>query len=314
MRILVGIVMLAVLSAAANAGERPDWAFGPETPAPRMPPPANPDEVVTVPGSSRTYTLRQLDDQANPPDWFPDEHPPTPKVVAHGNAAGARPCVTCHVANGHGHPENSRLPGATASYLLRQLVDMRSGARAGKAPINMLNIAKALTEEEMREAIDYFAKLKLLQWTKVVESDTAPKTYFGRGNMRLPLAEGGSEALGNRIVEVPEEPARVALRDPHAGFVAYVPNGAFAKGKDLVLNGGGGRTIACGICHGPNLKGIGDVPGIAGRSPLNIARQLYYFQTGERGGPSAALMQLPVAKLGADDILTISAYVASLEP
>ena len=132
--------------------------------------------------------------------------------------------------------------------------------------------------------------------------------------MRLPLAEGGSEPLGNRIVEVPEEPARIALRDPHAGFIAYVPNGAIAKGKELVVNGAGGKTFACGICHGQNLKGIGDVPSIAGRSPLNIARQLYYFQTGERGGPSAALMQLPVAKLSADDILAISAYVASLEP
>ena len=51
-----------------------------------------------------------------------------------------------------------------------------------------------------------------------------------------------------------------------------------------MTTGGDGKTIACGICHGPELKGIGDVQGIAGRSPLNIARQLYYFQTGERGG------------------------------
>ena len=308
------LIALALLPAAANGAERPNWAFGPETPPPSVQRPANPDEAMRVPGSNKTYTLKQLADQANPPDWFPDEHPPMPKVVAHGNGNGARACITCHVANGHGHPENSRVPGATAAYLLRQLQDMRSGARAGRAPVTMINIAKAMTEEEMREATEYFAKLKLIPWTKVVESDTVPKFYFGRGNMRLPSPEGGTEPLGNRIVELPEDPVRVGLRDPHSGFISYVPKGSLAKGKDLVTTGAGGKTIACGICHGPDLKGIGDIPSIAGRSPLNIARQLYYFQTGERSAPMALLMKAPVDKLNADDILAISAYVASLAP
>jgi cytochrome c553 len=314
MKTLAWVIALALLPAAVSAAERPEWAFGPETPPPAVQPPANPDEVMRVPGSNRTYTRKQLEDAANPPDWFPDEHPPMPNVVAHGNKTGARACITCHVGNGHGHPENSRLPGATAAYLLRQLVDMRSGARAGKAPINMINIAKGLTEDELHEAADYFAKLKLIQWTKVVESDTVPKFYFGRGNMRLPVPEGGTEPIGNRIIELPEDPTRVALRDPHSGFISYAPKGSLAKGKELVTTGGGGKTIACGICHGPNLKGLGDIPGIAGRSPLNIARQLYYFQTGERGGSLAALMKAPVDQLDGGDILAISAYVASLEP
>jgi len=314
MKTFVFVVMFALLPVVASAAERPEWAFGPETPPPAAQPPANPDEVMRVPGSNRTYTRKQLEDSANPPDWFPDEHPTMPSVVAHGNKTGARACITCHVANGHGHPENSRLPGATAAYLHRQLLDMRSGVRAGKAPVNMINIAKAMTEDELREATGYFAKLKPMQWTKVIESDTVPKFYFGRGNMRLPVPEGGSEAIGNRIIELPEDPERVALRDPHSGFVSYAPKGSLAKGKELVVNGGGGKTIACGICHGQNLKGLGDVPGIAGRSPLNIARQLYYFQTGERTGSLAALMKAPVDKLDGGDILAISAYVASLEP
>jgi cytochrome c553 len=314
---LVWVVAFALLPATASisaiAAERPDWAFGPSTAPPTVAPPADPDKVVQVPGSTRTYTLKQLEDSANPPDWFPDEHPPMPAVVAHGNATGARACITCHVANGHGHPENSRLPGGTTAYLLRQLVDMRSGARAGKAPVNMINIAKGMSDEEMHAAIEYFGKLKVMSWTKVVETDSVPKTYFGRGNMRLPLAEGGTEPIGARIVELPQDPARVALRDPHSGFVAYAPKGSLEKGKALVTTGAG-KTLPCGICHGPALKGLGDVPGIAGRSSLNIARQLYYFQTGERGGASAALMKAPVEKLGGDDILAIAAYVTSLEP
>ena len=152
MRALAWAMVLALLSAtAATAAERPDWAFGPETPPPRQPPPADPDQVMRLPGSTQTYTLRQLEDQNNPPDWFPDENIADAGDRHAGHGPTVRACITCHVGNGHGHPENSRLPGATATYLLRQLVDMRSGAR-GKAPVSMINIAKALTEEELRES------------------------------------------------------------------------------------------------------------------------------------------------------------------
>jgi len=56
------------------------------------------------------------------------------------------------------------------------------------------------------------------------------------------------------------------------------------------------------------------VPGIANQSPMNIARQLYLFATGERAGAWAPLMKGVVEKLNAEDIVNISAYVASLDP
>ena len=93
-----------------------------------------------------------------------------------------------------------------------------------------------------------------------------------------------------------------------------MPPGSLAKGKALVETGGGGKTIPCAICHGVGLRGLGDVPGIAGRSPGSIARQIYYIQTGERDGPMVALMKAVVDKLNGDDALAISAYVASMEP
>jgi len=306
------LLALALIPTAAAAGDRPDWAFGPTTPAPAQPPPADPDKVVTVPGSTKSYTLKQLEDPANPPDWFPDEHPPMPSVVAHGHLPAVRACITCHVGNGHGHPENSRVAGATAAYLHRQLDSFRSGARKEHGG-NMIKIAKGMSPEEITAAVDYLSQIKVRRWTKVVETDAVPKTYFGRGNMRLPVGDGSTEALGNRIIEIPEDPARAALRDPHAGFVAYAPKGSLVRGAELVATGGG-KTIACTICHGPNLMGIGDVPSIAGRSPLNIARQLYYMKTGERTGPWVMLMKAAVDKLDADDMLAISAYVASLGP
>jgi cytochrome c553 len=117
-----------------------------------------------------------------------------------------------------------------------------------------------------------------------------------------------------RIIEVPEDAERVELRDPKSGFIAYAPPGSLARGLNLVATGGNGKTVACTICHGPTLKGIGEVPGIAGQSPVTIARQLYLMATGERAGTWAPLMKGVVEKLTNEDIVAISAFVASQEP
>ena len=77
-------------------------------------------------------------------------------------------------------------------------------------------------------------------------------------------------------------------------------------------NGGNGKTIACTICHGDNLLGIGNVPRIAGVHPIYLARQLYLLKDGRRNGLDAQLMKKPVEKLTEDDIISISAYLASL--
>jgi cytochrome c553 len=306
------ILLLSLLPSVAAAAERPGWAYGPEQAGEAVARPPDDGKSKQAPGSAKSYTQAEIDDPMHPPDWFPGEHPPMPRVVAYGNGTTVRACIGCHLASGHGHPENSRLPGSTAAYLARQLVDFRSGARAGAAAKIMIGIAKGMTEDEIRASSDYFAGLELRRWTKVVETEIVPKTYY-RGNRRLPLAEGGAEPIGNRIIEVPEDPARNALRDPHSGNISYVPVGSVARGEALVATGAG-KTIPCAICHGPALRGIGDVPGIAGQSPITVARQLYDMQSGDRRGAMAALMTAVVEKLNADDILAISAYVASRDP
>jgi len=124
---------------------------------------------------------------------------------------------------------------------------------------------------------------------------------------------GGTEPIGNRIIEIPEDETIVLNRDPRAGFVAYVPKGSIAKGEALVA-GRDGKTLACAICHGPTLQGLGEVPAIAGRHPNYLVRQLWSVQNGERIGDSAALMHQVVAKLDVDDMLAIAAYVGSRAP
>jgi cytochrome c553 len=128
--------------------------------------------------------------------------------------------------------------------------------------------------------------------------------------MRFADPAGGTEPIGKRIITVPQDADRARHRDPNSDFIAYVPPGSVARGKALAQ--GGSRTIACSICHGDTLQGLGNVPRIAGLHPIYIARQLMYFKEGARNGPDAALMKKTVAQLTDEDIINLSAYVASL--
>ena len=267
--------------------------------------------LIHVPGSTKAYTQDQIDDLANPPDWFPEEHVEMPKVVLHGGGGAVLGCASCHLGLGLGHPESANLAGVSAAYIMRQLADFKNGARFGEA---MPEIAKGLSDEDARQASEWFAALTPKVWQTVVETDHVPKTFVNQHLMRMPLPGGGDEPIGNRIIELPQDPARAESRDPHSGFVAYVPPGSIAKGKELVTTGGSGKTIACAICHGPSLGGLGEIPMIAGHSPMYIFRQLYYFKDGSRAGSMSALMKGVVAKLNQDDMLAIAAYVGSLPP
>src|SRR5215813_14143210 len=208
MRMLCFTIALALLPGTLAAAERPDWAFPPPgvTGAPRKP---ETGELKRVPGSDKTYTQSQIDSFNDPPDWFPDEHSSMPQIVAHGRGREVRACISCHLSPGHGHPENSRLPGASAGYIARQLMEFKSGVRNGAA--NMLTFTKAMSEEEIKTAADYFASLPVKRWTRVVETETVPKSYF-LGTRRMPLPEGGTEPIGARVIEVPEDAERVELR------------------------------------------------------------------------------------------------------
>jgi cytochrome c553 len=190
--------------------------------------------------------------------------------------------------------------------------DFKSGARKDYARMN--GIAKEMTDEEIRQAAEYFAALPRRRFVKVVESATVPKTFVGQGRMRFLDPKGGTEPIGNRIITLPEDQERARWRDPKSGFLAHVPPGSVGKGKALVENGGGGKTVACNICHGEGQKGLGNVPRIAGVHPIYLARQLHLFKDGGRNGPDAALMKRPVAKLTDEDILNIAAYLGSLSP
>jgi cytochrome c553 len=308
---MICILTFVVAPALAAAAEKPDWAFPvteKDLPKPRI----EGTQMRTVPGSPVTLSRAAADDFFNAPDWRPELHPPMPKVVQYGNKeTQVRACGSCHLPTGNGHDESAYIAGLPVGYFLRQMADWKSGER--KYGGIMVQIAKAASDAEVRAAAEYFASLKPRPWIRVVETDTVPKSFVGPGNKRLESPAGGSEPMGNRIIEVPEDEEAVVYRDPSSGFVAYVPRGSISQGEALVTTGGG-KTIPCGICHGSTLQGLGDVPAIAGHHPNYIVRQLWNIQNGDRGGTSTALMKGVVEKLSNDDMLAIAAYVASRTP
>jgi cytochrome c553 len=282
----------------------PSWAF--QVQAGSLP--AEDATPKSIPGSTRQYTPAQIDDLRNPPDWFPNEHPtPATRVVkGEGNLMA---CGACHLMNGEGHPESATVSGFTVDYFVQQMNDFRSGVRKDFAN-RMDLIAKAMTDQEIRDVAQYFAALKPIKFTTVREAATVPKTFVGQGRMRFVDPAGGTEPIGKRIITVPDDAERARRRDPKSGFTAYVPPGSIARGAALAK--GGQRTVNCTTCHGEGLRGLGNVPRIAGLHPIYVARQLIYFKEGLRNGVDAALMKKTTATLTDDDIIDLSAYVASL--
>jgi cytochrome c553 len=254
-----------------------------------------------------------------PADWFPEDHPPMPDLVAHGRQdTSTRACALCHMPNGKGRPENAPVGGQPYEYIIQQLNDFRAGLRYSSEPrkentAEMIHIAKTLSDDDMQTVARYFSAIKWTPWIRVVEADQVPTTRLA-GNIFYSLENGETEPIGHRIIEMPENNQQTQLRNPRSGFVAYVPTGSLAKGKALVTTGGDGKTTPCAICHGPELLGIGTIPGIAGRSPSYLTRQIYDIKLGTRHGAMAALMKPVVEHLSDDDVIAVVAYVSSLKP
>jgi cytochrome c553 len=304
------------ITAATAADSPPQWAY-PETNR-NYTPPADDGTLLHVPDSTAGYTWTQLRDRFTAPVWHPGDHGPLPDIVANGRKPDVLACGFCHRADGPGGPENADLAGLPKSYIIQQMADYKSGARGTAVPSRippslMIGLAKAATDSEVQTAVAYFSGLKPRKRITVVESDTAPKSYIA--GVLWAAAEGNErEPLGGRILEVPDNLEQFESRDPRSTFTAYVPVGSLAKGEALVTKGGGGRTIACATCHGPDLKGLGPLPSIAGRSPSYIFRQLYDFKHGARAGEWSPLMAQVVSNLDQEEMLAIVAYLASIDP
>jgi cytochrome c553 len=338
--VAAGVAAIAASSIHAQGQPLPLWAYAMSTqpnpgdkatpqPAPTRNLRANEDQQEqtkprSVPGSTASYSLVDVRDGHEVIDWFPGDHPRMLPIIKNGPASlmatRGRACGSCHLPNGKGRPENGPPAGQPVGYTIQTLHDFAAGLRPSADPRKannptMAQLAKAMSEDEIKQAAEYFAAIPWTPWIRVVETDKIPEAHLEEGGMFIIKGKDAVEPLGNRIVEAPEDDFQAnTLRNPRSGFVAYVPVGSLDKGRDLVLNGGNGKTIACFTCHGPTLQGIVNIPAIASRSPSYMMRQMWDMKVGARKGPMTQLMKPVVAKLTQDDMLNVVAYLASIKP
>jgi cytochrome c553 len=323
------LVLFAGALRAATPEAPPPWAYGFKdaaapgaVPAPAPAPAANvppPDPTLrSLPGSTAKFTRAQIGNRFAPADWYPGDHPQMPPIVANGKKPEVWACGLCHYPNGMGRPEDAPIAGLPVNYFIEQMHAFRDGKRksADSRKANTATMAafvKGMTDDEIRETAVYFNSIQPRPWIKVVESETAPETTTSVG-LFLPIAGGKLEPLGLRIIEVPEDVEAVeVLRSPRVGFIAYVPKGYINRGA-VIATTGRGKTQPCGTCHGADLKGMADVPRIAGRSPSYLMRQMVDMRSQTRTGPGVELMKPVIAEMSNADLMAVAAFVASRVP
>lgn len=270
------------------------------------------EEPVHLPGSDRAYTHQQINDFFNVPDWYPEQHPPMPEVVSHGAKPAVFACASCHLTSGNGHPESSALAGLPVDYLVRQMKAYQKFQRSSIAGV-MINIARPMTGQQIRESAEYFASLPPSQVQEVREAEEVPESYVNSRFMRLANKQGNMEPIGERLITLPVDEYRVKARDPYATFVSYVPPGSLALGQKLVEQGSD-TAAPCASCHGEGLRGSAIAPLIAGQHASYLMTQLRDYKMGIRRGDAdpGGIMAANMKYFSDREILAISAYVASL--
>ena len=293
------------------------WVFpkahspDPSTPRLARKPKPDPHEIVHVLGSTQSYTRAQLDADVSFPDWFPHDHPPAPQIVmVHGKPGFPLPCADCHMPNGQGDITSPALAGLPKVYIIEQITAFRQGARS--TPLVMTNEAQAINDADLALAASYFSNLAYEPRTRVIETATVPKTHWV-DFVLVPNRNGAREPIGERIIETSTDIASHIVGDYRVENVARVPPGSIAHGAVIALKGTG-KALPCESCHGPALRGVGDIPPLAGRSPTYIVRELIRFRLGQRTNPGAAPMRLEVSRLTLKDMIDVAAYAASRKP
>ncbi len=271
-----------------------------------------------MPGSPLTVTRTQMEHAEGPIDWYPKDHPAAPRVVKGPASGKAEPCAECHGFSGAGFPGSADLAGLPAAYIAEQVRSFASGERHSADPhqpntAEMIKVAKSVTPRQLQEAAAYFAHLPRTHWLRVVETSTVPKTIPDKFGWLDPAPGGGTEPIGERIVELSDDLPQSFLGNDHVVLTDYVPPGALSRGRAIVETGGvSGQP--CTVCHGASLRGGQTAPPLAGRSAAYLARTVWDIRVGARHGLAVTPMVAPSRALSALDIRDAAAYLASLAP
>jgi cytochrome c553 len=263
------------------------------------------------------FTDAQLHDLFFAPDWHPGTHTTMPDIVLRGRQPDTFACGYCHLPGGQGRPENAALAGLPSAYIVRQVADIKSGARRSAwhegtyLPVDLMRkVATHVTDGEVLEAAEYFSAQALPPRVTVIERARIPRMTV-MGWIYVADPRGGEERLGQRVIEWAPDGDRHEKRDDEMRYIAFVPPGSLSRGRKMATMGRGDLAQSCISCHGGHLQGIGLIPPLAGRSPTYLLRQLVAFRNQDRTGNSAAPMQLETAKMTVSDMIAVAAYAAA---
>src|SRR5262249_53118152 len=157
-------------------------------------------------------------------------------VVAHGRPPKLSACVECHLPNGVGGPESAVITGLPVAYIEQQFEEFRSerrGCGASKGTpcaTAVLRVSQQIAASGPKAAAAYYSKLEYRSRLRVVEAATVPKTVVSAWALvRDP--RGGTESIGQRILELPDDASHYLRGDWRTTITAYVPPGSLARGK-----------------------------------------------------------------------------------
>ena len=80
--------------------------------------------------------------------------------IAHGKATAPTTCVTCHGPTLRGLALAPPIAGRGATYLFRQLIGFKTGARGGAASAPMQKVVAGLSVEDMIAVAAYAGSLR----------------------------------------------------------------------------------------------------------------------------------------------------------
>jgi cytochrome c553 len=109
---------------------------------------------------------------------------------AQGDAAAGEAkvalCATCHGAGGNSQiPENPKLAGQNAKYIIKQLEDYKSGARQN---ITMTAMVGTLSDQDMQDIAAYYASQQVELSGAEPESIALGETLYRAGNKEITVA------------------------------------------------------------------------------------------------------------------------------
>ncbi|MEX0965070.1 MAG: c-type cytochrome [Pseudohongiellaceae bacterium] len=111
-------------------------------------------------------------------------------VLAQGDAAAGQTksalCATCHGADGNSQLAiNPKLAGQNASYMVKQLQDFKSGARAG---VTMAAMVLSLSEQDMEDIAAWYASQEPTLLGADPEAIELAERLYRAGNSEISVA------------------------------------------------------------------------------------------------------------------------------